>query len=60
MRAYSKTTKHPFCLYLTSDELIDLVNEATDAIVNSPHSKERYPTLNKASIRLSALLTENR
>ncbi|MGX1133206.1 hypothetical protein RKD49_005396 [Streptomyces glaucescens] len=31
MRAYRKTTAHPFCVYFTADEAVDLINELIDA-----------------------------
>jgi hypothetical protein len=58
VRAYKKTTQHPFCLYLTSDELIELLNEMADAINLGWKTDEQYPVMDKVHDRLNNLLKE--
>jgi hypothetical protein len=58
LRAYKKTTRHPYCLYLTSEELIQLLNEASGAIHVAWWQGQKLPTLNKVHDQLNSLLKE--
>ncbi|MFF5433450.1 hypothetical protein ACFY5K_25880 [Streptomyces griseofuscus] len=58
MRAYEKTTQHPYCLYLKSDELIELLNEISEAVHDAYRQGQELPTLAKVHDRLNDLLKE--
>ncbi len=38
MIAYHKKTIHPYCVYLSADELCDVVNEIDDALFFLPNN----------------------
>lgn len=56
MKAYKKGTVHPYCIYLMPDELVELINEATEAINAAYVVGDEYPTLSDAVDRLNSLL----
>ncbi|MFC4501722.1 MULTISPECIES: hypothetical protein [Streptomyces] len=58
MRAYKKSTRHPYCLYLRSDELIELLAEASGAVHAAWRQGQQLPALAKVHDRLALLLKE--
>lgn len=52
MRAYRKSTQHPFCVYLTAEEASDALDEFADAV---PYDPEELPVLTKLRDKLAAL-----
>jgi hypothetical protein len=54
MRAYRKTTQHPFCLYLTADEAARLTDELVGLLM--PTKVGEFPTADRALHKLTYLL----
>lgn len=52
MRAYRKSTQHPFCVYLTAEEAADALDEFADAV---PYDPEELPVLAKLRDKLNTL-----
>ncbi|MDX3551002.1 hypothetical protein PV729_04315 [Streptomyces europaeiscabiei] len=56
MRAYRKTTRHPFCVYLTAEESAALREEIVDALM--PTKVGEMPLLDKVLTKLTALAVD--
>lgn len=52
MRAYRKTTQHPFCVYLTAEEALALMNESRNATTGDK------PVLCKVGDKLGDLIAD--
>lgn len=52
MRAYRKTTRHPYCVYMTADEAADVINQTIDAVNGLD---DYYPALAKLADKLNAV-----
>lgn len=55
MRLYRKTTQHPFCIYLTAEELDALLSEADHVLWLALCRDVPVPLLRKLILRLKAL-----
>lgn len=55
MRACHKGTQHPYCVYLSAEEAVDLLNEASDAVNQAYRNDEELPALSKLHDKLNAV-----